>query len=219
MSRTLQDLQNDVVSFFRQTNNTSLDLFEIACLGKPELTLQGELLHHLRAAGWLCVQEAGYRAPVNGSNKLESRNLDILVFDRTDKYFDTKCCVELKHFSANQGSSTTLIAGLEADYARPRPHHPGALPIMLIGMYTTIHSYSSRPAAPGLHRFGRAVCGPVRSSSFHTEFSVWKTKTASQWLHGPEILSRSTGIPTHHCVLQSGEQLDGWVEACVGIRR
>lgn len=218
MPRLLQDLQNDVVSFFRQTSNTSLNLFEIACLGKPELALQGELLHYLRTEGWLCVQEAGYRAPVNGSSRLEARNLDILVFDRTHAHFDAMCCIELKHFSANQGNPTALINGLEDDYKRQRPHHLNALPIMLIGMYTTINASPPFPLAPGLHRFARAVCGPVRSRSFDADLNAWKTKTIDQWLHGPDILSSVTGIPAHHCILQSEERLDGWVEACVGIR-
>lgn len=216
MPRTLDELQTDVVDFFRQSNSNNLNLFEIACLGKPELALQGELLHHLRNKGWRCVQEAGFRAPVPGTDKLATCNLDILVFDRTQIDFTPVCCIELKHYSANQGDPKALIAALELDYGRPRPrHNTKPVPIMLVAMYTTVAKFSALPPPPGLHRFARAVCGPVRSCTFQSTFSNWYSPW---WICGPTALSKSTGIPSHSCVLQTGEQLTGWVEACVGIR-
>lgn len=157
--KTIKDLQDDVRTFFEPDRETNLNLFEIACLGKPELALQGELIHYLRTCNWFCVHEAGYRELPPGADKTSSPNLDILVFDRGEGNFMPFCCIELKHFSANQGPPNVLITGLSADYERPRPAN---VPLMLVGMYTTIIRATNQPEPSGLHRFARAVCGPVK---------------------------------------------------------
>lgn len=216
--KRLKDLQDDVRTFFEPDRKTDLNLFEIACLGKPELALQGELIHYLRTHKWFCVQEAGYRELPPGAVKASSPNLDILVFDRGEGDFMPFCCIELKHFSANQGPPNVLITGLSADYKRPRPAN---VPLMLVGMYTTIIGATNQPESSGLHRFARAVCGPVKNSSaFQSTFKNWlgpqANRPASPWMHTPSIVSASPESPKS-CFLQTGEQLNGTVEAFIGV--
>jgi hypothetical protein len=217
MLNNLQALQDDVGTFFLPHRETNLNLFEIACLGKPELALQGELIHYLRTRNWFCVQEAGYRELLPGAIKASSANLDILVFDRSEHHFTPLCCIELKHFSANQGPPNILIAGLSADYKRPRPDK---VPIMLIGIYTSIVAATNRPGPSGLHRFARAVCGPMKSTAFASTFKGWcgprTNPPASPWMHTPTIVSASPNS-LKSCFLHTGEQLSGTVEAFIGV--
>lgn len=224
MTQKLQALQADIRNFFLLSAGTKcdphLDLFEIACLGKPELALQGELLHYLRSNGWLCVQEAGYRTISGNPAKPVSSNIDLLVFDleaHRNGRFEPICTIELKHYSGNQGGAERPVMALERDCARARLFHNGRrVPIMLIGMYTTIDPVTAQPelATLGLHRFARAVYGPVRATNFHHVFSNW----SGVWVSQPSVISQCEGAPVRSCRLQSGEQLTGVVEAAIGIR-
>lgn len=136
----------------------------LVCLGNPEKTIQGELVHFLRQSGINAVSECGVVGEVR-------RSLDVVVFDGG---WQPLCVIELKHYSANQGSLATLARNLRGDQKRHAEALVRNLPLVQIGLYTDICSV--RPEIPvadqdtlqhGLYRFlktyyhGERNCGNV----------------------------------------------------------
>ncbi len=119
----------------------------LVCLGNPERTVQGELVHHLRKSGYNAVSECGI------SNGVDRYSPDIVVFDDD---WNAQCVVELKHHSANQGSINPLVYGMLADLAGHKEGPHGSLPLIQIGLFTEISGPFDRTkdAHPlGLYRF------------------------------------------------------------------
>lgn len=188
-------------------------LLEIACLGNPEKTIQGEIVSGLRALGWNAVQEAGYI-----HNKRIRRNLDILVFDKDNADKRILSVIEMKHLSSHQGKPMQLAQKMEADYNLPRPPRS---PIMLLGFYTTVRTITNRPMSPtGIYRFPKTYCKKdhLTPSTFASDFHAWSlTKT---WLLPP--VSSSHGLKmTGFTIIEGSNTHDvsGQVEFFIGIRQ
>jgi hypothetical protein len=119
----------------------------LVSLGNPERTVQGELVHFLRAVGLRAVSECGV------TDDASRYSLDIVVFD---EHWKEVCAIELKHYSANQGKVGALQLNMQADARRHQDGPQAKLPLIQIGIYTEIvHSFDkadSRPAF-GLYRF------------------------------------------------------------------
>jgi hypothetical protein len=118
------------------------DGLRLVTLG-TERAVQGELVHHLRAAGVKAVAECGI------ASDLARHTADIGVFDQGWRPI---CIIELKHFSANQGDIDELLSNMRADM---RKHARGLLPLLQLGLYTEITAAFSRdfPRPYGLYRF------------------------------------------------------------------
>jgi len=215
----LKKLQADVAGFFSTPRPASgMSLFEIACWGNAEKTLQGELLCHLRSKDWFAVQEAGFLCASDIPRKFTERDIDILVFTRSPGASTMPtplCCIELKHFSSNQGSAKALCKGLDADMMRRHPHTGHAfVPLMQVAMYTTIATFDEKADKVGLHRFARSYCGPVKRRDFLNQFDSWRNGKA--WIIDP-VIHQDTD-PYAACRLLSGETMTGKVDAFVGVR-
>lgn len=117
--------------------NTSSGV-RLVLLGNPELTVQGELLNHLKVSGFEnSVMECG----------LENDNdIDIIVFDTRWK---PKCAIELKHRTSNQGPLRQLIRNLDKDRQKHQHGPLSGLPLLQIGLYTCISARTTPFIAPG----------------------------------------------------------------------
>ncbi|WP_146204568.1 hypothetical protein [Massilia glaciei] len=225
--RGLAELQNDIVIFFNnsktktaaggdsdnygpQGSHNRLSIFEMACLGNPEKTIQGELLCYLRSLNWNVVQEAGYLHTPG-----IKRNFDFVVFDTFNGDKQILCVVEIKHFSANQGSSVNLSNGLDIDYLLPRP----SVPLMQIGVYTVVNGIYPVLVSPyvnGLYRFVNTYCrgGLPPRNDFLNIFGAWQS--GKNWLH-PVNMSSSSPTQTDF-KMALGNCISGYVEYFVGVR-
>lgn len=212
--RTLDELINEVGAFFAndkgiaESSLQGMSLLEIACLGNAEKTLQGELFYHLRSLNWNVVLELGYlHAPG------VRRNPDIGVFDSFSTQKKLICVIELKHYSANQGSATQLTKALDSDHDLDRP----PVPLMQIGLYTTVAGVSPPLGGRfenGIYRFLNTYCGgnlpPVHVGK--ALFSDWAN--GKNWLEEPLI--GATGLTSF--VDESSRTISGHIEYIVGIR-
>lgn len=218
----LNKLVKDVGDFFNQcsgpnsagqvSNNPMLtrgmSLLEIACLGNPEKTLQGELLFHLRQLNWNVVQEIGYlHAPGM------KRNPDFGIFNSFGPGKELICVVELKHYSANQGSAQQLTNALDIDYLQPRP----VVPLMQIGLYTAVTAISIPLALPytqGIYRFLNTYCTGTLPPPYFAGASFLSWSNGHSWLHGPAIGStKPSSFQT-----PGGRGISGHIEYFIGIR-
>lgn len=121
--------------------NTSSGV-RLVLLGNPELTVQGELLSHLKASGFPhSVMECG----------LENEDdVDIIVFDSRWK---PRCGIELKHRTSNQGPLRQLVRNLDKDREKHRSGPLAGLPLLQIGLYTCIAERATPFTAPsGMYR-------------------------------------------------------------------
>lgn len=223
--KCLEMLQHDVAAFFlphsqhKGSSGRKMKLVEIACLGKPEMTLQGELLFHLRTEGWNCVQEAGY------SQEDKKRNLDLLVFSDSNMCGsdhgpkDVLCCIELKHFSANQGEPTTLYNGLGEDAKLPRPKvGERKAPVMLVGMFTTIEFEGQACERDGLYRFFRSLS--QKKAKVRQFKKAFVDHQIGNPYFAPSIISRDDdSLVQKFRLLSTGEEVTGSVEAYVCTTR
>jgi hypothetical protein len=220
---TLKNLMNEVSGFFDHCNGSFSDgatsgspaitgrmsLLEVSCLGNPEKTLQGELLHYLRILDWNVVQEIGYlHAPG------VKRSPDFGIFDSFGSHKKLICVVELKHHSANQSSAQPLINALDIDYLQPRP----AVPLMQIGLYTAVTAIAPPLALPytrGIYRFLNTYCTgtfPPSIPSGNLFFSSWSSRTS--WLNMPIIgCTEPSSFQT-----PTGSIVSGHIEYFIGIR-
>lgn len=190
-----------------------MGLLEIACLGNPEKTIQGEMVYGLRALGWNAVQEVGYI-----HKKLIRRNIDILVFDKINADKQILCVMEMKHLSSHQGKPTQLAGKMDDDYKLARPKRT---PIMLLGFYTTVTSITNRSMnQTGIYRFPKTYCKKdhLKPSTFATDLDTWAL--SKTWLLPP---SRSSNNPKKNCftIIENSKTHDvsGQVEFFIGTRQ
>lgn len=126
--------------------------FRLICLGNAEQTLQGELLCFLRSElahhGFTAVSECG--ASDFGQGRL---NPDIVIFDG---HWQPVCLIEIKHYSANQGSNLVVQNGLIADHARFEDVPLGDIPFIPLALYTEITACGELPIEYSLYRFVRS---------------------------------------------------------------
>lgn len=131
-------LHSLIEDFFREERvslGVPMTLLEIACMGKPEGTLQGALYHYIlskleeASKKIYLVKEAAY------IGKSARRYFDFLVLDAARNPIGV---IELKHFGANQGGLSTLYRDMEADLRKKRK----GLPIFVVGVYTAVEGIS-----------------------------------------------------------------------------
>jgi hypothetical protein len=135
----------------------------MVCLGDAERTVQGELLHYLREAKFNAISECGLE-------ELESRkNRDIIVF--RDDWFPA-CVIELKHYSANQGTTKRLVTEMNKDTARHINGPQRQLPLVQIGLFTEIAERFDPHVTPtqfGLYRFLASYCKRARKQTIEKQ--------------------------------------------------
>jgi len=137
----------------KDTEEKTRDLgLRLVCLGNPERTVQGELLHYLRARSLNAISECGLAHVTKRKN-----NPDIVVFDGD---WQPVCVIELKHFSANQGKIGRLLANMRKDVKRHNNGPQKRLPLIEIGLYTAVSQFDRRahPRDSGLYRFLFSYC-------------------------------------------------------------
>lgn len=129
---SLEDIRSECERFLKKYfigDQRELGL-RLISLGNPERTVQGELVHYLRARGFLAVSECGvYR------QDSARRNLDIVVFAGED--WAPLAVIELKHYSGNQGSPEKLASDLQKDTDK-HAMSVRDLPLIQIGLFSRI---------------------------------------------------------------------------------
>lgn len=147
---TAADVYNQIQAFFR---NPPLPLLEQLCRGKPEIIIQKLLFAHLQNSFGLTQvkKEVRYTCHVQNStgDKPSFTVIDFIVLD--DNLSDIICCIELKHYSANQGRLKRLLSGginrngkqqrfhLDDDFQKCRP----CVPLIQIGIFSAVEGISS----------------------------------------------------------------------------
>ena len=206
----LGKLFNNIVEFFEERSKPkqgmSMSLFQIACLGSPERTIQGELFYWLRLAEFKAVLECGLMD--------NQRNIDILVFNNGG---NPLVSIELKHYSWNQGTTKPLQKNLDADYGKCFPTQW----IIQVGLYTKISKVDTHPFTfHGLYRFpSKYYKGCPSSREPENEMKLWmkynsfiKSKSCFIFIPDDEVIF---SIPTQ----PDETKVTGCVGYFVGLRQ
>lgn len=116
----------------------------LVLLGSPELSLQGEILHRLRAQGFNAAIECGVGA--------RKKRLDLVAFDNT---WQPLAAVEFKHRMSNQGAIKKLLQDMNDDRVRYQESTTHAIPFIQVGLFTEVHEV--RDHAENAHGFYRVL--------------------------------------------------------------
>lgn len=150
---TAVDVYNQIKIFF---SNPHLPILEQLCRGKPEKIIQKLLFAYLQGSFGLSRVKAEVKytchIPLLTGNKSYTV-IDFIVLDENLR--DIICCIELKHYSANQGPLQRLLNGiarsgkqqrfhLDEDFEKCRP----CVSLIQIGVFSAIEDITSTvPAA------------------------------------------------------------------------
>lgn len=142
-----KSIQHGIENPIKETKNGNgigSCLLRIACLGNAERTLQGELFAHLKSKGFEAISECGYK---------DKLSIDIAILDNQGV---PSIFVELKHYSANQGTTNKLIKGMNHDWRKLNNLQNK----IIIGVFTSIDSQVNASSLPvDFYRF-LSVYGP-----------------------------------------------------------
>lgn len=128
---------NDTEGAVGESGNRD-SLLRIACLGNAERTIQGELFAYLKSKGYKAILECSY---------LKNFSIDIAILGNNG---NPEVFVELKHFSANQGTIGPLLKSTRDDMEKLK----WEANVIAIGIYTSVESFvPKRPVCNKSYRF------------------------------------------------------------------